>query len=109
MNPADHLPLRAVEFQILARLFQGENHGYAILQGLKKSRAGMKVPGLATLYRAIARLEKQSLIARADGATSGPEDDRRRIYSLTPLGRAVASAEARRLAPLVKLVNEATS
>ena len=33
MRPDEHLPLRPVEFQILASLAQGERHGYAILEG----------------------------------------------------------------------------
>lgn len=108
MNPRDHIPLRPVEFQILASLSQGERHGYAILQEMEANGEGQDVPGLATLYRAIVRLEKQSLIARVEDTTPVPEFERRRVYRLSPLGRAVVSAEARRLAPLVDLVKEAT-
>ena len=107
MDPEKHLPLRPVEFQILASLVEGERHGYAMLQEINARGAGGAVPGLATLYRAILRLEKTALIARKEEELLSPVDDRRRIYGLTPLGRAVVAGEARRLAPMVELVRRA--
>jgi DNA-binding PadR family transcriptional regulator len=96
-EPIDFLPLRPVEFQILVRLAEGEKHGWAILQG---AEAGDRVlPGIATLYRALQRLEADELIERRRDLES--DEDRRRIYGLTPFGRAVASAEARRLGSLL--------
>lgn len=107
MNPRKHLPLRPVEFQILASLSQGERHGYAMLQEITARSEAWAVPGLATLYRAILRLEKAALIRRVGDDTSAAGDHRRRVYALTPLGRAVVDAEARRLAPLVEQVRRA--
>ena len=104
MNPEQHLPLRPVEFQVLASLSQGDRHGYAILQEVEDRGEGGAVPGLATLYRAIVRLEKDGLIARVENGSSEIADERRRVYSLTPLGKAVVDAEARRLTPMVNLV-----
>lgn len=104
MNPERHLPLRPIEFQILASLFQGERHGYAMLQEITARGETWAVPGLATLYRAILRLEGKGLIKRVRDDTPAAGDDRRRVYGLTPLGRAVVDAEARRLAPLVEQV-----
>jgi DNA-binding PadR family transcriptional regulator len=104
MKPDRHLPLRPVEFQILAGLSGGPRHGYAILQDIEARGEGGAVPGLATLYRAILRLEGGGLIARADGAVGSPDDDSRRTYTLTPLGRNVVAAEASRLVKLVDLV-----
>ena len=104
MIPEDHLPLRPVEFQILASLTQGERHGYAILLEVEARGEGGAVPGLATLYRAIVRLEKEALIERVEQDAISLDDDRRRLYRLTPVGCAVVTAEARRLAPLVDLV-----
>lgn len=108
MNPQQHLPLRPVEFQVLVSLSQGDRHGYAILQEVETRGAGGAVPGLATLYRAIVRLEKEGLIARAKDGPVDITDERRRIYTLTRLGRAVVDAEARRLAPMVDLVKGVT-
>lgn len=109
MNAERYLPLRAVEFQILVGLTQDDRHGYAILQEIESRGEGGAVPGLATLYRAIVRLEKDGLISRQENGDADVEDERRRIYSLTRVGRAVVEAEAKRLAPMVNLVNEATS
>jgi DNA-binding PadR family transcriptional regulator len=104
MDAKKHLPLRPVEFQVLVSLSQGDRHGYAILQEIEKRGKGGAVPGLATLYRAILRLETEALIARVENGSAQIADERRRVYALTPLGKAVVDAEARRLAPLVELV-----
>ena len=108
MNPERHLPLRPVEFQVLVSLSQGDRHGYAILQEVENRGEQGAVPGLATLYRAIVRLEKDALIARVENGSADPADERRRMYGLTPLGRNVVDAEARRLAPMVDLVKGVT-
>lgn len=109
MRADEHLPLRPVEFQILASLTQGERHGYAILQEAEHRGEGKAVPGLATLYRAILRLEDNGLIARVANDDPDPDDERRRVYELTRLGKAVVQAEARRLAPLVHLAGRSAS
>lgn len=106
MDPDRFLPLRAVEFQILASLSQGPRHGYAILQDAEAWGEGRAVPGLATLYRAILRLEQGGLITRAKEAAGASDDDSRRTYTLTPLGGRVVAAEASRLADLVDLVRD---
>jgi DNA-binding PadR family transcriptional regulator len=109
MKPDQFLPLRPVEFQVLVSLSQGDRHGYAILQEIEERGEGRAVPGLATLYRAIVRLEKEALIVRSENGATSIEDERRRVYSISPLGKAVVAAEARRLAPLVDLVRGATT
>lgn len=100
-DPLDHLPLRPVEFQVLVILGDGERHGYAILQEAEERGQGRAVPGLATLYRAIRRLEHRGLIARCASVERSADDDRRRPYGLTEAGRAVAAAETRRLSALL--------
>jgi DNA-binding PadR family transcriptional regulator len=109
MNVDQFLPLRPVEFQVLASLSQGDRHGYAILQEIEERGEGGAVPGLATLYRAIVRLEKETLICRTENGAAAVDDERRRVYGITPLGKAVVEAEARRLAPMVDLVKGATT
>ena len=109
MNTDQFLPLRPVEFQVLASISQGDRHGYAILQEIEEQGEGGAVPGLATLYRAIVRLEKETLICRAENGAASIDDERRRVYGITQLGKAVVEAEARRLAPMVDLVNGATT
>lgn len=106
MSSDRFLPLRPVEFQILASLSRGPRHGYAILQDMEARGEGKGVPGLATLYRAILRLEQNDLIIRLEDRVGATEDDSRRTYRLTPLGRDVVAAEASRLAQLVDLVRD---
>ena len=109
MNVDQFLPLRPVEFQVLVSLSQGDRHGYAILQEIEERGEGGTVPGLATLHRAIVRLEKETLICRTENGAAAVDDERRRVYGITGLGKAVVEAEARRLAPMVDLVNGATT
>ena len=58
----------------------------------------------STLYDALARLLDDQVIDELERAPAGqPADGRRRYYRLTPLGRAVASLEARRLERLIDM------
>lgn len=96
-----HLPLTPVAFEILLALADGEQHGYRIMQEVE-SRSDRRVtvhPG--TLYRALARLLESGLIDELDERPTRGDDERRRYYRLTPLGIAVARAEADRLASQV--------
>jgi DNA-binding PadR family transcriptional regulator len=92
----DFLPLRPVELQVLAALRTRSLHGYGILQ---ESDDGT-MPGLVTVYRALQRMEERELIAR--DVAGADDDERRRTYRITPLGRGVLAAEARRLSALIR-------
>jgi DNA-binding PadR family transcriptional regulator len=102
-DTADHLPLRPIEFQVLVLLADGAKHGWAILQAAEA--IGPTIPGIATLYRTLQRLEDAGLIERRSQAVE--DDDRRRVYGLTRRGRAVAAAEARRLRVLLGVAKDA--
>ena len=91
-----YLPLRPVEFHILLSLAAGDRHGYGIIQDIE-ARGDAAVPDVGTMYRALARLVEQALI---EGVASSDADERRINYRITPLGRNVARAEARRLEAL---------
>ena len=93
------LPLTPISFEVLLALMDGELHGYAILQAVESRLAGKLPLRTGTMYRALARLMDEGLIARS--GTSEDEDPRRRNYRITPLGRSTAKAEARRLADQV--------
>ncbi|MGA2264142.1 MAG: helix-turn-helix transcriptional regulator [Acidobacteriota bacterium] len=57
-----------------------------------------------TLYRSIQRMQEQGLIVETRERPAPEDDDeRRRYYRITPFGLAVAWAEARRLAQMIKL------
>ena len=90
------LPLTPVVFQILVTLASGDHHGYAILTDVRDRAGTMLRPG--SLYRAIGRLLDDGLVEELDERPD-PEidDERRRYYRLTDLGRQVAAAEAARL------------
>lgn len=90
------LPLTPVVFEILVSLASEDRHGYSILSDVRERTGEPFLPG--TLYRAMARLLDSGLVAELDERPD-PEldDERRRYYHLTALGRAVAGAESLRL------------
>ena len=97
MDPISFLPLTPHQFHILLALVDGPLHGYAVIQEVERRTDGALRLGTGTLYTAVARLAELDLIAEA-----GREDERRRFYRLTPLGRAVLRAETARLEALVR-------
>ena len=103
-SPESLLPLPTATFHILMALAVGDRHGYAILQDVADRTDGALRLGPGTLYRSLQRMLEQGLIVET-GDRPDPEDDdeRRRYYRLTPFGDAVARAETRRLAELVRL------
>ena len=97
----DFLPLRPVEFDILLALGDGERHGYAIMQeALRRSDGRLQLePG--TLYRALRRMREAGLVTETAGRGQEGDDERRRYYRLTDLGRRVGAAEQQRLSRLL--------
>lgn len=98
-----HLPLTSVAFEILLALADGERHGYGIMQEVEDRTDGAVRLRPGTLYRAIGRLLDVGLLEETEERPD-PEldDERRRYYRLTDLGRRVAVAEAERLARAVR-------
>jgi DNA-binding PadR family transcriptional regulator len=95
---ASLLPLTPVVFEILLALGRGEQHGYAIMQDVAERTEGHIELHPGTLYRALGRLLDGGFIEELNDRPVADEDDqRRRYYRLTPLGAAVARAEAERL------------
>ena len=97
------LPLPPTTFHILLALFEEERHGYAIIQDVEARTGGELRLSAGTLYRTIARLVEQGLIAEVNKRRAAGDDPRRRYYRLTPFGVAVARAETRRLSQLVRM------
>jgi len=97
------LPLTAQQFQILLSLTDGHLHGYGIIRDVAARTAGGLRLGTGTLYTALARLETLALVEETEPRGRAKDDDeRRRYYRLTPLGRAVLKAETDRLDALVR-------
>lgn len=97
-----HLPMKPVAFQILLSLADGERHGYGITQDIAaRTAARMRIePG--NLYRSLKAMLDDGLIEESEKRPAPDLDDqRRRYYRITPLGRKVAMAETARLEALV--------
>lgn len=94
------LPLHPEALRILLVLRGQELHGYAIVKELERDpgRPGRVLP--ANLYRRLRTLAEQGLIAEVEAPEPDDVDERRRYFSVSPLGLEVARAEARRLAEL---------
>jgi DNA-binding PadR family transcriptional regulator len=102
-EPDDLLPLTPAIFHILLSLTGGECHGYGIMQEVSALTDGQTQIGPGTLYRSIQKMVIDDLIEEIPGVGGGDDEpDRRRVYRMTPFGRQVARAEARRLAVLVR-------
>jgi DNA-binding PadR family transcriptional regulator len=97
------LPLPPATFHILLALLDEERHGYGIIQDIEMRTQGELRMSAGTLYRSIARMVEQGLIAEVTKRRPAADDPRRRYYRLTPFGTTVARAEMRRLSELVRL------
>jgi DNA-binding PadR family transcriptional regulator len=98
------LPLRPDVFTILLVLLDGECHGYGMIKAAeeRQGRKGQLQPG--ALYRLLKQLLDAGMIEQL-AADQSPDDadERRRYYRISPFGREVAGAEARRMAELVEI------
>ena len=100
--PQDLLPLTPPVFHILLSLAPEERHGYAIMQDVAQQTGGALQLGPGTLYGCLKRMLAAGLVAES-GERPDPtlDDERRRYYRMTPLGRSAVRAEAHRLAGAV--------
>lgn len=102
-DPESFLPLSPAVFHILLALADGERHGYAIMQQVAEGTDGLVKLGPGTLYGSIKRLLADGLIKETDERPDlALDDERRRYYRLTGLGRRVAEAEAGRYQRLLR-------
>lgn len=97
-------PLPAAAFQILLSLADEDLHGYAIMREVADQTGGRVRLGPGTLYSSIRSLLEAGLIEELDSREDPSiNSERRRYYRLSPTGRALASAEAARLADLLRV------
>lgn len=96
-------PLTPAVFQILLALSEQEMHGYRIMQAVQRNSNGHVTMGPGTLYGSIKRMMEDGLIEES-GERPDPDldDERRRYYRLTVLGRNTVSQEAMRMEVLVR-------
>jgi DNA-binding PadR family transcriptional regulator len=102
-------PLSATDFHVLMVLAEGPSYGYAIMKAVDEHSDGAVSPEIGGMYRVLSRLLAEGWVeetAPPKGARLGARGLPRRYYALTGEGRAVALAEARRLARVVALASE---
>ena len=87
-------------FYILLCL-QTPNHGYGIVQKVKELTDNEVVLGPGTMYGSLAKMEKDGLIEFV------LEEEKRKIYQITELGKEVLEQELRRINRLYRNAQEA--
>ena len=103
-NPEEFTPLTPAVFNILLSLADREKHGYGIMLEVEANTNGQVIMGPGTLYGSIKRMLKADLIEESDERADPEMDDqRRKYYKLTNLGRRVLGMEAERLASQVMI------
>lgn len=103
----DFLPLAPIVFHILLSLGEGARHGYALKREVARRTDGRLNPGPGILYGSINKMLERGLIEESDERPAAHlDDERRRYYRITPLGRHVAQAEVVRMRQLVRLAEQ---
>ena len=104
-DPESLIPLSPAVFNILLALADGDKHGYGIMLEVERNTGGQVNMGPGTLYGSIKRMLKAGFILESDERPDPELDDqRRRYYGLTDLGRKVLKAESRRLVDQVAVL-----
>jgi DNA-binding PadR family transcriptional regulator len=92
-------PLTPSVFHILLALADEERHGYGIMQDVARQTGDALQLGPGTLYGCLKRMLAAGLIEEAEERPDPEMDDeRRRYYRMTQLGRNAVRAEAKRIA-----------
>ena len=90
-----YVPMTESGFYILFCL-QTPQHGYGISQQVKRMTGGAVTIGAGTMYGTLSKMEKDGLIRFYS------EEDKRRLYQLTELGREVLGIEIKRIERLYR-------
>lgn len=101
-DPTTFLPLKTDVSLILLALETHPLHGYAIIKDVRERSDGAVELQTGALYRHLRRLLDDGLITEVDRpAGEESDDERRRYYRVTPLGRQVVDADLARMAKLI--------
>ena len=101
-GPESYLPLTAAVLDIMVTLGDEELHGYAIMQEVRRRTEERRRLAPGTLYRSLKQMEERGWVVESEERPDPDlDDERRRYYRLTDLGRRVALAEVERLEGLV--------
>ena len=90
-----YVPMTETGFYILFCL-QKERHGYSITQKVKDLTEGQLSISPGTMYGTLAKMEKDGLIAFVR------EEEKRKLYSITELGRQILELEIQRIERLYR-------
>ena len=90
-----YAPMTESAFYILYCL-QAPQHGYGINQQVKQMTAGAVSISAGTMYGTLAKMEKDGLI------TFVREEEKRKLYQMTNLGKEVLDLEKNRIVRLYK-------
>ena len=85
-----YVPMTETGFYILFCL-QTENHGYGIVQRTKELTGGEICLAPGTMYGSLSKMERDGVIRFVR------EEEKRKIYIITELGREVLELELRRI------------
>ena len=96
------LPLKPQDYHILFVLLDDERHGYGMVKEIERQTDGRVRLEAGNLYRSVRRMIREGLIAETDRRPAPESDDeRRRYYRITDMGKAVVAAETDRMRDLV--------
>ena len=90
-----YIPMTETGFYILYCL-QEEMHGYSIGQRVREMTGGQIVLSPGTMYGSLSKMERDGLIRFVR------EEDKRRIYRITDLGRQILDLEISRIERLYR-------
>lgn len=90
-----YVPMTETGFYILLCL-QKPNHGYGVVQQVEKITDGEIKLSPGTMYGSLSKMEKDGLIQFIR------EEEKRKIYQITPLGTDVLQLELKRIKRLYK-------
>ena len=94
-----YVPMTETAFYILYCLRE-ENHGYGIVQTVETLTDGEVRLAPGTMYGSLSKMEKDGVIRFVR------EEDKRKLYVITDLGRQVLELEMKRIRRLYKTVGE---
>ncbi len=90
-----YVPMSETAFYILFCLQQPQ-HGYGIAQRVKEMTSNEVVISPGTMYGTLSKMEKDGLISRVS------EQDKRKLYQITDLGKKILQIELHRIKRLFK-------
>jgi DNA-binding PadR family transcriptional regulator len=96
-------PLPSAAFHILLALADEDLHGYGIMRQVAEQTGNTTRLGPGTLYGSIKTLLEAGLIQELEERIADAGEERRRYYRITAAGKKIASAEASRMAEVLRI------